>query len=59
MAPSSRREEPTPLAAPTPPKMRSELGARVLVAIPALAFAIVVVALGGAVFDAALLLLYR
>ena len=37
--------------------MRSELGARVLVAIPALAFAIVVVALGGAVFDAALLLL--
>jgi len=57
MASSSRREEPTPLAAPTPPKMRSELGARVLVAVPALAFAIVVVMLGGAVFAVALGLL--
>jgi phosphatidate cytidylyltransferase len=57
MASTPRREEPTPLAAPTPPRTRSELGARVLVAIPLLAFVIAIDLLGGDVFAAALLLL--
>jgi phosphatidate cytidylyltransferase len=57
MAPTPRREEPAVLDTPTPQKKRSDLGARVLVGVPALAVAIGIVAVGGVVFAAALVLL--
>jgi phosphatidate cytidylyltransferase len=57
MTAAPRREEPAVLDTQTPQKKRSDLGARVLVGVPALAVAVGLVAIGGVAFAAALVLL--